>query len=177
MGLSGVAGGITGGMAMNGIIDYVNNNTDSTLFKHETPAPQTETVRKYADGVIENNERILNMWEDPTTLNARIDGLMDAGLSRNDAIRYLMAYHDATDRNLSNGYFNQIGMDPNALNALRSSINGTTVNITPEAMQAFEHFNPHISETNTVGYVPGAPVSTDNPDLYPDENHCQLQIS
>jgi len=164
VGISGALGAMAGNAAMNGIVNYVNNNTDSTLFKTEQTIETTRTEyethqeRVYSDGVIENNERILNMWESPEQLDARIDGLMDAGLSRDDSIRYLMAYHDATDHNLGPAYFNSIGMSDDALAALRGSISGNEVNLTPESLAAFEHFNPHISATNTVGYVPGAPV-------------------
>lgn len=164
---SGILGGLAGNAAMNGLVNYVNNNTDSTLFKHETvpgvAESETATQRVYKDGVIENNERILKMWEPQSQLDARIDGLMQSGLSHDDAVRYLMAFHDATDHNLGGGYFQSIGMSDSALTALRNSIHGTDVNLTPESLAAFEHFNPHISATNTVGYVQGAPVRFDLP--------------
>lgn len=153
VGVSGVAGAIAGGAAMNSLVDYINNNTESTLFKTDNGS-----VRQYNEGVIENNERILNMWEDPAQLNARLHGLMAQGLSHDDAVRYLMAFHDATDHNLGPGYFQSIGMSDDALAALRGSISGSNVNLTPESIAAFEHFNPHISATNTVGYIDGAPV-------------------
>jgi hypothetical protein len=54
-------------------------------------------------------------------------------------------------------------MSPEALAALRGSISGTTINLTPDAMSAFNHFNPHISALNQVGYVPGAPISYNLP--------------
>ena len=163
-----IAGGLLGRAAMNGVISYVNNNTDSNLFKTEhttTSEHQTGTNRVYEDGVIQHHEDMMlkNHWETPQSLDARIDGLMDAGLSHDDAMRYLLAWHDATDHNLGPGYFNNIGMSPDALAALRGSIDGTTIHLTPESMAAFEHFNPHISATNTVGYMPGAPVSYDLP--------------
>lgn len=163
-----IAGGLAGRAAMNGVISYVNNNTESNLFKTEhttTSEHQIGTERVYDDGVIKHHEDMMlkNHWETPQSLNARIDGLMDAGLSHDDAMRYLLAWHDATDHNLGPGYFNNIGMSPDALAALRGSIDGTSIHLTPESMAAFEHFNPHISATNTVGYMPGAPVSYDLP--------------
>lgn len=163
-----IAGGLAGRAAMNGVISYVNNNTESNLFKTEhttTSEHQTGTERVYDDGVIKHHEDMMlkNHWETPQSLDARIDGLMDAGLSHDDAMRYLLAWHDATDHNLGPGYFNNIGMSPDALAALRGSIDGTSIHLTPESMAAFEHFNPHISATNTVGYMPGAPVSYDLP--------------
>ena len=169
IGASGIAGAATGNLLMNSLVNYVNNHTDSTLFKDKHVIEgRTETVthpgqRVYADGVIENNQRILNMWENPDTLQARMDALMNQGLSHDDAVRYLMAFHDATDHNLGNGYFQQIGMNPSDLSALRNSISGTEVQLTPESLRAFEHFNPHISATNTVGYVHGAAISHDLP--------------
>ena len=174
VGASGILGAWAGNAAMNGIVNYVNNNTDSTLFKHgetvqtsheETRTTQhteyeTSTVRQYADGVIDSNERLMleHNWETQASYDARIDGLMDAGLSHDDAVRYLLAFHDATDHNLGPGYFDSIGMSAENLSALRNSINGTEINLTPESLAAFEHFNPHISAINQVGYVPGAPV-------------------
>ncbi|MBO5662646.1 MAG: hypothetical protein J6S12_02170, partial [Alphaproteobacteria bacterium] len=174
VGASGILGAWAGNAAMNGIVNYVNNNTDSTLFKHgetvqtsheETRTTQhteyeTSTQRQYADGVIDSNERLMleHNWETQASYDARIDGLMDAGLSHDDAVRYLLAFHDATDHNLGPGYFDSIGMSPENLSALRNSINGTEINLTPESLAAFEHFNPHISAINQVGYVPGAPV-------------------
>ncbi|MBO5740281.1 MAG: hypothetical protein J6R52_04440 [Alphaproteobacteria bacterium] len=174
VGASGILGAWAGNAAMNGLVNYVNNNTDSTLFKHgetvqtsheETRTTQhteyeTSTVRQYADGVIDSNERLMleHNWETQASYDARIDGLMDAGLSHDDAVRYLLAFHDATDHNLGPGYFDSIGMSPENLSALRNSINGTEINLTPESLAAFEHFNPHISAINQVGYVPGAPV-------------------
>lgn len=163
-----IAGGLAGRAAMNGVISYVNNNTESNLFKTEhttTSEHQTGTNRVYEDGVIQHHEDMMlkNHWETPQSLNARIDGLMNAGLSHDDAMRYLLAWHDATDHNLGPGYFNNIGMSPDALAALRGSIDGTTIHVSPEAMAAFEQFNPHISATNTVGYMPGAPVNYDLP--------------
>ena len=174
VGASGLLGAWAGNAAMNGIVNYVNNNTDSTLFKHgetvqttheETRTTQhteyeTSTQRQYADGVIDSNERLMleHNWETQASYDARIDGLMDAGLSHDDAVRYLLAFHDATDHNLGPGYFDSIGMSPENLSALRNSINGTEINLTPESLAAFEHFNPHISAINQVGYVPGAPV-------------------
>ena len=165
VGASGILGALAGRAAMNGLIDYVNNNTDSTLFKHTetTETTRTEIERHYKDGVIENNERILNMWEDPATLDARLDGLMDAGLSRDDAVRYLLAFHDATDHNLGPEYFRSIGMPADQLTALRNSISGTEINLTPESLAAFERFNPHISAINQVGYVEGAPTLNNLP--------------
>ena len=174
VGASGILGAWAGNAAMNGLVNYVNNNTDSTLFKHqetiqttheETRTTQhteyeTSTVRQYADGVIDSNERLMleHNWETQASYDARIDGLMDAGLSHDDAVRYLLAFHDATDHNLGPGYFDSIGMSAENLAALRNSINGTEINLTPESLAAFEHFNPHISAINQVGYVPGAPV-------------------
>lgn len=163
-----IAGGLAGRAAMDGVISYVNNNTDSNLFKTEhttTSEHQIGINRVYEDGVIQHHEDMMlkNHWETPQSLNDRIDGLMNAGLSHDDAMRYLLAWHDATDHNLGPGYFNNIGMGPDALAALRGSIDGTTIHLSPEAMAAFEHFNPHISATNTVGYMPGAPVSYDLP--------------
>ena len=163
-----IAGGLAGRAAMNGVISYVNNNTESNLFKTEhttTSEHQTGTNRVYDDGVIKHHEDMMlkNHWETPQSLDARIDGLMNAGLSHDDAMRYLLAWHDATDHNLGPGYFNNIGMSPDALAALRGSIDGTSIHLTPESMAAFEHFNPHISATNTVGYMPGAPVNYDLP--------------
>ncbi len=174
VGASGILGAWAGNAAMNGLVNYVNNNTDSTLFKHQEtiqttheetrPTQHTEyetsTVRQYADGVIDSNERLMleHNWETQASYDARIDGLMDAGLSHDDAVRYLLAFHDATDHNLGPGYFDSIGMSSENLAALRNSINGTEINLTPESLAAFEHFNPHISAINQVGYVPGAPV-------------------
>ncbi|MDO4424113.1 MAG: hypothetical protein Q4C08_04940, partial [Pseudomonadota bacterium] len=159
VGASGILGAWAGNAAMNGIVNYVNNNTDSTLFKHgetvqttheETRTTQhteyeTSTQRQYADGVIDSNERLMleHNWETQASYDARIDGLMDAGLSHDDAVRYLLAFHDATDHNLGPGYFDSIGMSPENLSALRNSINGTEINLTPESLAAFEHFNPH----------------------------------
>ena len=174
VGASGILGAWAGNAAMNGLVNYVNNNTDSTLFKHgetvQTSHEETRTTqhteyetsiqRQYADGVIDSNERLMleHNWETQASYDARIDGLMDAGLSHDDAVRYLLAFHDATDHNLGPGYFDSIGMSPENLTALRNSINGTQINLTPESLAAFEHFNPHISAINQVGYVPGAPV-------------------
>lgn len=179
VGASGILGAWAGNAAMNGLVNYVNNNTDSTLFKHgetvqttneETRTTQhteyeTSTVRQYADGVIDSNERLMleHNWETQASYDARISGLMDAGLSHDDAVRYLLAFHDATDHNLGPGYFDSIGMSPENLTALRNSINGTEINLTPESLAAFEHFNPHISEINQVGYFPGAPVDNQLP--------------
>ncbi len=166
VGASGALGALAGNYTMNSIVDYVNNNTDSNLFKHgetvETTRTEYEesTHREYNPDVIRGNEHILeDIWykDNPALLDARMDGLMDAGLSHDEAVRYLMAFHDATDHNLGPGYFDSIGMNPDNLAALRNSINGTEVNLTPESMSAFEHFNPHISATNTVGYIDGAP--------------------
>ncbi|MBR0212490.1 MAG: hypothetical protein IJQ55_02680, partial [Alphaproteobacteria bacterium] len=163
-----IAGGLAGNIAMNSFIGYVNNNTDSNLFKTEhttTTEHVTGTERTYADGVIDHHEDMMlkNHWETPQSFDTRIDGLMDAGLSHDDAVRYLLAWHDATDHNLGSGYFNSIGMSPEALAALRGSIDGTTINLTPDAMSAFNHFNPHISALNQVGYVQGAPISYNLP--------------
>ena len=158
-----IAGGLVGRATMNGIINYVDNNTESNLFKTEhatTSEHQTGTNRVYNDGVIQHHEDMMlkENWETPQSLETRINGLMDAGLSHDDAMRYLLAWHDATDHNLGSGYFNNIGMTPEALAALRGSIDGATIHLTPESIAAFEHFNPHISATNTVGYIPGTPV-------------------
>ena len=163
-----IAGGFAGRAAMNGVISYVNNNTESNLFKTEhtiTSEHQTGTNRVYEEGMIQHHEDMMlnNHWETPQSLDARIDGLMNAGLSHDDAMRYLLAWHDATDHNLGPGYFNNIGMSPDALAALRGSIDGTNIHLTPESIAAFEHFNPHISATNTVGYIHGAPVSYNLP--------------
>lgn len=160
-----VLGGLTGRIAMDGFVNYVNNNTDSNLFKSETlQTTQTETVeRGYADGVIEHNEQILQQWETPQQLETRINGLMNAGLSYDDAVRYLLAWHDATDHNLGNGYFKSIGLDVDTMNAFRSSINGNEINLSHQAIAVFEQFNPHISTFNQVGYVDGAPISHDLP--------------
>ena len=163
-----IAGGLTGRAAMNGLIAYVNNNTDSNLFKTEhttTTQHQTGTERVYNEGVIQRHEDMMlkHHWETPQSLNARIDGLMNAGLSHDDAMRYLLAWHDATDHNLGPGYFEHIGMNQEALAALRSSIDGTTIQLTPESIAAFEQFNPHISAINTVGYIAGAPVDYNLP--------------
>lgn len=162
-----VAGGLFGRWAMNGVINYVNENTDSTLFKTEhTTTNQTETTQRvYNDGVIEHHEEMMlnNNWETQQSFDTRINGLMNAGLSHDDAVRYLLAWHDATDHNLGNGYFHNIGLDSDALSALRGSINGSEINLSPEALAAFEHFNPHISAINTVGYIPNAPVNYDLP--------------
>ncbi len=166
VGASGILGAWAGNAAMNGLVNYVNNNTDSTLFKHSETVQttqteyETSTQRQYADGVIDSNERLMleYNWETQASYDARISGLMDAGLSHDDAVRYLLAFHDATDHNLGPGYFDSIGMSPENLAALRNSINGTEINLTPESLAAFEHFNPHISAINQVGYVPGAPV-------------------
>lgn len=165
VGASGILGALAGRAAMNGLVNYVNNNTDSTLFKHTetTETTRTEIERHYKDGVIANNERILNMWEDPATLDARLDGLMNAGLSRDDAVRYLLAFHDATDHNLGPEYFRSIGMPADQLAALRNSISGTEINLTPESLAAFDRFNPHISAINQVGYVEGAPTLNNLP--------------
>lgn len=162
------AGGLAGRAAMNGVINYVNNNTDSNLFKTEqttTTTREAGTTRVYNDGVIEQHKEMMlkNHWETPQSLDTRINGLMDSGLSYEDSMRYLLAWHDATDHNLGPGYFNSIGMTAESLSALRGSISGTVVNLTPESIAAFEHFNPHISATNTVGYFAGAPVSYDLP--------------
>ena len=155
-----IAGGFAGRAAMTGVINYVNNNTDSNLFKTETVTTHETTERVYDDGVIKHHENMMlkNNWETPGSLDAKIDGLMNAGLSHDDAMRYLVAWHDATDHNLGPGYFDSIGMSPDALAALRGSISGTTINITPDSIAAFEHFNPHISASNTVGYIAGAPI-------------------
>lgn len=161
------AGGLAGRAAMNGVINYVNNNTDSNLFKteHTTTTREVGTARVYNDGVIEHHKEMMlkNHWETPQSLDTRIKGLMNSGLSYDDSMRYLLAWHDATDHNLGPGYFNSIGMTAESLSALRGSISGTVVNLTPESIAAFEHFNPHISATNTVGYFAGAPVSYDLP--------------
>ena len=163
-----IAGGLVGRAAMNGVINLVNKETDSNLFKTEHTS-KTEriagTERTYNDGVIEHHEDMMlkNHWETPQSFDARIDGLMNAGLSHDDAVRYLLAWHDATDHNLGSGYFNNIGMGPDALAALRGSIDGTTINLTPQSIAAFEHFNPHISALNQVGYIQGAPISYDLP--------------
>lgn len=167
--VSGALGALAGNAAMNAGVAYVNEHTDSTLFKtehvtsHTTHVQEVEFERVYADGVIDSNERILNMWEEPAMLDARINGLMNSGLSHDDAVRYLLAFHDATDHNLGGGYFESIGMSDAELSALRNSINGTDVNLTAESMAAFDKFNPHISATNTVGYVDGAAISYDLP--------------
>lgn len=159
-----IAGGFAGRAAMNGIVNYVNNNTDSTLFRteHEVVNSHETTQRVYQDGVIEHHEKMMldNNWETPQSLDAKVSGLMDSGLTHDDAVRYLVAWHDATDHNLGPGYFNNIGMGQEALAALRGSISGNIVNLTPESIAAFEHFNPHISAINTVGYIPGAPTNT-----------------
>ncbi|MBQ7409277.1 MAG: hypothetical protein IJV03_01805 [Alphaproteobacteria bacterium] len=162
-----VAGGLFGNWAMNSVINYVNEHTDSTLFKTQhTSTTQTETTQRiYKDGIIEHHEEMMlnNNWETQQSFDTKINGLMDAGLSHDDAVRYLLAWHDVTDHNLGNGYFNNIGLNSDALSALRGSINGSEINLTPESIAAFEQFNPHISGINTVGYIPGAPVSYDLP--------------
>lgn len=160
-----VLGGLTGRVAMDGFINYVNDNTDSNLFKSEmSQTTQTETLeRGYADGVIEHNEQILQQWENPLQLETRINALMNAGLSHDDAVRYLLAWHDATDHNLGDGYFKSIGLDAGVMDAFRSSINGNEINLSQQSMAAFEQFNPHISTFNQVGYVDDAPISHNLP--------------
>jgi hypothetical protein len=152
-----VAGGFAGRAAMNGLVNYVNTNTDSTLFRteHQIVTTHETTQNQYPDGWIEGNEHTLSQWESPQMLEAHINGLMDAGLSHDDAVRYLLAWHDVTDHNLGGGYFDSIGMNYSDVAALRGSINGTMINLTPESMSAFNHFNDYISGTNTVRYPAG----------------------
>lgn len=162
VGASGILGAFVGRVTMNGIINYVNENTNSTLFKHEETI-ENGTRNVYAEGVVEKNERMMlrHGWETPQSLEARIDSLIDTGMSRDDAVRWILAWHDATDHNLGPEYFRSIGMTNSDLAALRASISGTNVNITPEAIAAFDKFNPHISAINQVGHVDGAPIIAD----------------
>ena len=165
LGIAGsvIAGGFFGRWAGGQVVDYVNNNTDSNLFKHEEiRTTTTETQHTvYDQNAIQHHEEMMirNGWETQASFDAKIDNLMDSGLGHDEAVRYLLAWHDTTSHNLGNGYFygeHGIGMDPSALEALRNSINPNTnmVNVTPESMAAFEHFNPHISELNQVGSLP-----------------------
>ncbi|MBO4745512.1 MAG: hypothetical protein J5613_00370, partial [Alphaproteobacteria bacterium] len=152
-----VAGGFAGRAAMNGLVNYVNTNTDSNLFRteHQIITTHETTQNQYPDGWIEGNEHTLSQWESPQMLEAHINGLMDAGLSHDDAVRYLLAWHDVTDHNLGGGYFDSIGMSYSDVAALRGSIDGTMINLTPESMSAFNHFNDYISGSNTVRYPVG----------------------
>ena len=57
-----IAGGLAGRAAMDGVISYVNNNTDSNLFKTEhttTSEHQIGTNRVYEDGVIQHHEDMM----------------------------------------------------------------------------------------------------------------------
>ena len=157
-----VAGGVLGRFAMDNLVNYVNNHTDSNLFKQETTIVKGEehTERVYNKGVIDHHKDMMlkNHWETPQSYDTRINNLMNAGLSHDDAVRYLLAWHDATDHNLGPRYFNNIGLNSDALADFRASIDGTEVNITPEAINAFDKFNPHISELNQVGHIDGAPI-------------------
>lgn len=167
-----VAGGLTGRMAANAAIDAYNNanpenrllqNANDRTVEHTTKHEITE--RHYDPDAIRHHEEMMIKyhWETPESFATKIDGLMDAGLSHDEAVRYLLAWHDTTSHNLGQGYFNSIGMDANEVAALRGSINGDTVNLTPESIKAFNNFNPHISETNTVGSIAHGPISTKLP--------------
>lgn len=167
-----VAGGLTGRMAANAAIDAYNNanpenrllqNANDRTVEHTTEHETTE--RHYDPDAIRHHEEMMIKyhWETPESFATKIDGLMDAGLSHDEAVRYLLAWHDTTSHNLGQGYFNSIGMDANEVAALRGSINGDTINLTPESIKAFNHFNPHISETNTVGSIAHGPISTKLP--------------
>ena len=167
-----VAGGLTGRMAANTAINAYNNaNSENRLFQNETTRTienrtEHETIERHwdADAIRHHEEMMIkNHWESPESFATRIDGLMDAGLSHDEAVRYLLAWHDTTSHNLGQGYFNSIGMDADQVAALRGSIHGDTINLTPESLRAFNHFNPHISETNTVGSIPNGPISTKLP--------------
>ena len=167
-----IAGGLTGRMAANAAIDAYNNaNPENRLFQnanertieHKT---EHETIERHwdADAIRKHEEMMIKYhWETPESFATKIDGLMDAGLSHDEAVRYLLAWHDTTSHNLGQGYFNSIGMDADQVAALRNSISGNDINLTPESIQAFNHFNPHISETNTVGSIPNGPISTKLP--------------
>ena len=152
-----IVGGLCGRAAMNGVVNYVNTHTDSTLFQteHTVTNVHETTQNTYPDGWIEGNEHTLAQWESPQMLDAHLNGLMDAGLSHDDAVRYLLAWHDVTDHNLGGGYFDSIGMSYSDVAALRGSIDGTMINLNPESMAAFNHFNDYISGSNTVRYPVG----------------------
>jgi hypothetical protein len=187
-----VLGGLAGRAAMSGIAGYVNENTDSNLFKHEEAGTKTETQRTeqtetklaYNDGVVQSNERILNMWyrDNPDLLGARLESLTEQGFSRDDAVRYLLIAHDAGAKTADNmllhvqggadirsggthyvgqGAFHQAGVDNDGILALRGSVSGADVNVSDASRAAFEAMNPYVSGTNEVGYVPGAPMHTD----------------
>ena len=174
LGIAGsvIAGGFFGRWAGGQVVDFVNNNTDSNLFKHEEiRTTTTETQHTVYDDpkAIQHHEEMMieNGWETQASFDAKIDNLMDSGLGHDEAVRYLLAWHDTTSHNLGNEYFcgeHGIGMDPSALEALRNSINPNTnmVNVTPESMAAFEHFNPHISELNQVGSLPQEVLGRDH---------------
>ena len=170
--LAVLGGGMLGRYLANMGINAYNNahpnnptfqNTETRTVEHTT---EHETIERHwdADAIRHHEEMMIkNHWETPASFAEKIDGLMDAGLNRNEAVRYLLAWHDTTSHNLGQGYFNGIGMGPDEVAALRSSINGNTINITPESLDAFNKFNPHISETNTVGSIPNGPIRTDLP--------------
>jgi len=165
-------GGITGRMAGHELVDWINGRwTDNTIFQHnETETVKTTTEHTVlerhwdADAIKHHEEMMIKYhWETPESFSERIDGLMAEGLTHDEAVRYLLAWHDTSTHNLGQGYFDSIGVSAEEVAALRASINGNTINLTPESIQAFNHFNPHISESNQVGYFEGAPMKTDFP--------------
>lgn len=170
--LAVLGGGMLGRYLANMGINAFNNahpenttfqNAETRTIEHTT---EHETFERHwdADAIRHHEEMMIkNHWETPASFAEKIDGLMDAGLNRNEAVRYLLAWHDTTSHNLGQGYFNGIGMGPDEVAALRGSINGNAINITPESLDAFNKFNPHISETNTVGSIPNGPIRTDLP--------------
>ena len=167
-----LAGGLTGRVAANSFINWYNQqNPENTIFQNTAERATEQKIsrdvieRQYDPAAIEHHKEMMLKyhWETPESFDVRVNGLMDNGLTYDESVRYLLAWHDATDHNLGGGYFKGIGMSSSELAALRASIDGNTVNITPDSLAAFKVVDPKISPINQVGHTPGTVPTTKLP--------------
>ncbi|MCL1786230.1 MAG: hypothetical protein FWG39_03740, partial [Alphaproteobacteria bacterium] len=188
-----VGGGIGGRMFANAQINAYNERnpentvfqtketTETTVKEPDQTKTRTETETVYKSGAVDSSENILKGWykSNPDLLESRLDSLMSQGMSRDDAIRYLLVAHDAGARIPTNLTFqdgshgNNMFVGPKVFEAqgitndmrldLVNSINGDTVNLTDSVRSTFNTMNPAISGNNQVGPFPGAPTGPYSP--------------
>ena len=172
IGASGVLGAIVGRASMNAFVDYVNNNTDSTMFKtgHEQIVEHKSTVRSYDQNIIEHHKEMMlnNGWETQAQMDAHLAALQNAGLSHDQAVRYLLFWHDTTSHSMGQWHAaNHFGVTPEQFAAMQHSISGNTVHLTPDALAAFSKFDGNneyghiIDGLNRWGSTNNAPVIDD----------------
>ncbi len=188
--IANVAGAYGGRVTANMAIDAYNHaHPGNDLFQHKEQEVTNRRETVYDDGVKERAKVTVGKWyaghED--VLQQRVDEINQYNQAHGthiDPYRYLMAAHDAgaqapdnmTLHNqgapdvashgnhmvLGEGWSQETGVSQQEVSNLANSVTSDGhVNLSPDAVKAFQEIDAHINRYNQVGYVNGAPYQND----------------